>query len=348
MNQIENDLPIEKTDSISGYKETLLTSPLYFKNSISNNSSNWNAVHELNSKVEIFNNDPLGYQDISTGSNYRDIHELYIKTDLKLGGEGLNYLNSDNPTLLTEELIQTINNGGHITGPNTIPDAYSIHHINGRNEPFVSDPNYLILVTNEEHAAINNNTSDTIYEKQDYDEIIKDNLRKANSSAFWDGIWTSIWMGFVVGFISEMIFVALNLIKYKEKLDSKSVEKVFEKSFESGFMYVMIAIPIYLFNALILSVLFRIFGFFLSPNGVVVITAIINISIFISIKVYYLKKNSDKKVDNETIVATVIGTILFMFIIILAFNWIGLIGSSVLLALHRYFKDESKIQITEI
>lgn len=338
MNQFEELVSMHNIQRSSLYKESLLASPQFIKTSILNNNSNWNAFKTLYKNVDIFRSDPLGFGDIGYGNNYRDIHELYIKTDIKLGGQGLNYLNTDNPTVLTKELIQTINSGEHITGAN--PTDYSIHHIEGRVEPYVSDPNYLILVTNEEHTRINNNTSTNIYEKQNYDEMIKENLRQANSTAFWNGIWASLWMGFLIGFLSELLHLGFRITVRKGKTTSNDIMDILKRSLISGAIFSMIAIPIFLLNTVIFSIIFRIFGFSIGENGVVVLSSTINMLLFLGLKVYMTKKQEKSNFDLKIFMKNITSILLLMLVISYAFNLIGLVGTAILLAIYKFYMGE--------
>lgn len=328
--------------------QALAFTPFIMAEGVSAVNTNYTYINKLDAAIDIFVRRPTWSGDIGTGNNFTAIHELYIRTDLKLGGEGLNYQNPSNPTTFSPELLESIESGVRVPFDSNNPNAYQIHHIEGNVEPYRSDPNNLIFVTNEEAAAIENGTSTKTYEPQDYDAIISRSLIRANGAIFFKTLWTVSWMGFLLGFLSELIYTIFMIGMNRKKFKKTQLKEIGLNLLFAGVLMGFYSALIWSMNLLLYLMIFRYARDIINDAQVIMLSAIINLALLWTAQ-WIIGLHAENKAEKETMQADghkrILYLILTFLIVMIGYSTLGFLGGVLALGLVRILFGNKKYHL---
>ncbi len=326
--------------------QTLAITPRLYNHSVSGLNTNWNLFNALQDAKAVYARKPLWSNDIGGGPNYRNIHELYIRTDLKLGGDGLNYRNPNNPTQLSTSQLNHIESGGKLAGVNpNDPNGYSIHFIEGQGMPEVANPNNLILVTNAERDLIAAGQSETTYRTQNYDQIVRTSLRKSNGNIFFTTLWTVAWMGFLMGFFAELIYTLFKIVIHRKKINKKQIKTLSLNVLFSGLLMSFYAMVIWFVNFMILSLMLRVLDNVMNDIQIIFLSSFINLILLLVVQ-WIISIQAENSEEKEIMTADghkrILYLLLSMVVVTISFNLLGFIGGIIGIALLRILLGNKK------
>ena len=328
--------------------QALAFTPFLMDQGVHQINLNYTYVNKLDSAIDIFVRRPTWSGDIGSGNNFTAIHELYIRTDLNLGGSGLNYRDPANPTTFSPELLEAIESGARVPFDPNNPEAFQIHHINGNVEPFRSDPNNLIFVTNEEAARINNGTSTNTYETQNYDAIISRSLIRANGAIFFKTLWTVSWMGFLLGFLSELIYTIFMIGMNRKKFKRTQIKEIGINLLIAGILMGFYSVIIWSLNFLLYLMLFRLARDIINQSQIIMLAAFINLAL-LWIAQWIISIHAENKAEKETMQADghkrIWYLILTFFIVMIGYTTLGFLGGVLALGLVRILFGNKKYHL---